>query len=149
MAEGSEQDNAHVILFKVLYHALESALELKHLTRHDVGKAGYTADTVAEGHDLTGLEYVDIAADLFKLMPDALGYGQSLLIALAGVYLNVPAEPVKSMRQGTVIDRISDLHTHAADEPGIDLVVAGDEGLADYLRELIHFLLAQGLCALY
>ena len=53
------------------------------------------------------------------------------------------------MRQSSVIHRIADLHTHAAYNIGIDLIVAGYEGLADYLRELLHFLVAQRLSALY
>ena len=73
VAEGSEQNDAHVILFKVLYHALESALELEHLTRHNVGKAGYAAYTVTKSNHLTGLEYVDVAVDLLKLILDAFG----------------------------------------------------------------------------
>ena len=53
------------------------------------------------------------------------------------------------MGERTVIDGVADLHLNAADKLGIDLIVAGYEGLADDLRELLHLLVAQRLCALY
>ena len=149
VAERSEQDNADILLIQILNHALEAARELEHLACHAVGKAGHTADTVADGDDLAGLEHIDAVIDLGKLLLNALGDILHLLIAGTAVVLNILAEAVKLMDERTVINGIADLHLNAADKLGIDLVVAGYEGLADYLRELLHLLVAQRLCALY
>ena len=149
MAERSEQDDADILLIQILNHALEAARELEHLACHAVGKAGHTADTVADGDDLAGLEHIDAVIDLGKLLLDALGDILHLLIAGAAVVLNILAEAVKLMGERTVINGVADLHLNAADKLGIDLIVAGYEGLADDLRELLHLLVAQRLCALY
>ncbi len=149
VAERSEQDDADILLIQILNHALEAARELEHLACHAVGKAGHTADTVADGDDLAGLEHIDAVIDLGKLLLDALGDILHLLIAGAAVVLNILAEAVKLMDERTVINGVADLHLNAADKLGIDLIVAGYEGLADYLRELLHLLVAQRLCALY
>ena len=149
MAERSEQDNADILLIQILNHALEAARELEHLACHAVGKAGHTTDTVADGDDLTGLEHIDAVIDLGKLLLNALGDILHLLIAGTAVVLNILAEALKLMDERTVINGVADLHLNAADKLGIDLVVAGYKGLADYLRELLHLLVAQRLCALY
>ena len=124
MAERSEQNNADIVLVQILHHALESAGELEHLACHNVGKAGYAADTVAEGENLAGLEYVYIAVDLLKLLLDSVGDRSHLTVALAGVVFNILAEPVERVGKRSVINCIAHLHTHAAYNIGIDLIVA-------------------------
>ena len=124
MTERSEQDNADIVLVQILYHAFESAGELKHLARHNVGKAGYAADTVAEGKHLAGLEHVYITVYLLKLLLDTVGDRSHLTVALTGVVFNILTEPVERVRERAVINGIAHLHPHAAYHVRVDLVMA-------------------------
>ena len=149
MAEIAHQHNADVVTLKVLHHALQAAGELKHLARHDVRKTRYTADAVAESHDGSRLEHVDLAVCCSELISYLLRNGQALFVAHERIALNVTGESVELMRERSVVDGVADLHTDAAYKLAVYLVAAAYKGLAQYAGDALHLLVGERLCALY
>ena len=96
---------------------------------------------------LARLEHVDVRGGRLELFADALGDGLGLAVALEGVALHILRETVERMGKRAVIDGVAHAHAHAADEVLVDLVAAGDEGLAENLRELLHLLVGERLRA--